>query len=185
MLSAAAMACGLYMFRSNREHTIIATGSASVDFTSDLVKWSGSFCAEASTSTAAYNQIQKDVETVKSFLLDNGITEDEMQFNAINISEKTHNIYDTNGNRVGEESDGYRPTQSIQVTSSDIDKVERVSREVSVLLEKGIEFSSYNCEYYYTGRLLCKVIRKGLDNFLVARIKRSRHVLQKLWCKDK
>ena len=38
VLSASALAVGLYLFRGNREHTIIATGSANVDFDSDLCR---------------------------------------------------------------------------------------------------------------------------------------------------
>ncbi len=151
VLSAAALAVGLYLFRSNREHTIVATGSANIDFSSDLVNWKGSIWAEAPTSTAAYAKVQNDMEMVRKFLVENGITEDEMRFNAVRITEKTHNNYDENGNYVGEESDGFRLVQDLQVASDDLDKVEKVSREVSTLLEKGIQFNSYGCEYYYTG----------------------------------
>ncbi len=151
VLSSVALAVGLYLFRSNREHSISATGSASVDFTSDLVKWSGSFCVEAPTSKSAYVQIQKNVDMVKRFLKEHDIEDSETQFNAVTINEKKHNLYDANSNYVGEESDGYRLTQNVQVISSDIDKVELVSQQISTLLEQGIEFSSYGCEYYYTG----------------------------------
>jgi hypothetical protein len=151
VLSAVSLAVGLFMFRSNREHAIAATGSASVDFTSDLVKWTGSFSVESPSSREAYAQIQRDLVIVKKFLAENEVTDDEVQFSAVRISEKTRNIYDENGKYINEESDGYRLTQNVQITSEDIDKVEKVQREISTLLEQGIEINSYNCEYFYTG----------------------------------
>ena len=150
VLSASALAVGLYLFRSNKSHTIAATGSASVDFTSDLVVWEGNFHVYATTSPQAYAQIQRDADKVKAFLKSYGIRDDEMLFKAVSISEVTHNNYDENGNYVNSLIDGYSLYQYIEVTSNDIDKVEKVSREVSSLLESGIEFNSYSCEYYYT-----------------------------------
>ena len=150
VLSAAALAAGLYLFRSNKTNTIAATGSASVDFTSDLVVWSGSFRVYSTSSKDAYTQIQRDADKVRDFLRGYGITSDEVLFKAVSISEVTHNNYDENGNYVNSLIDGYNLSQYIEVTSSDIDKVERVSREVSQLIASGIDFNSYSCEYYYT-----------------------------------
>ena len=166
VLRAAAIAAGLYLFRSNQTHTIAATGSSSVDFSSDLVVWSGSFRVYATNSTEAYAQIQRDAEKVRQFLTSYGITPDEMLFRAVSISEVTHNNYDENGNYINSVIDGYSLSQNIEVTSSDIDKVEKVSREVSSLLESGIEFNSYSCSYYYTALddLKLDLIKKATEN---------------------
>ena len=58
IISCSAIAFGLAHFRSESVHTIAATGSASVDFESDLVIWRGSFSAAAYTSQAAYDKIR-------------------------------------------------------------------------------------------------------------------------------
>ena len=145
------LALGLSHFRSESVHTITATGSANVDFESDLIIWRGSFSAADYTSKAAYDKIKKDSAVVKNYLLANGVTEDEIIFNSVDIWKTYRDIYDDNGNYIGREQDGYGLQQSLSVTSTDIDKVEKISRDISSLLETGVEFESQAPEYYYTG----------------------------------
>ena len=149
--SCAVLAMGLSRFRSESVHAIAATGSASVNFESDLIIWRGSFSAHDYTSKDAYDQIKSDAAIVKQYLLDNGVTEDEIVFNSVDIWKSYRDLYDDNGNYIGREFDGYNLQQSVDVSSSDIDKVEKISRDISSLLEKGVEFESQSPEYYYTG----------------------------------
>ena len=51
---------------------------------------------------------------------------------------------------MGEEFLGYVLTQSLQINSNDVEKVETVSREITELLNKGIQFYSQAPRYYYT-----------------------------------
>ena len=60
-------------------------------------------------------------------------------------------IYDDNGNYIGSEQSGYSLRQSVDVSSTDIDKVEKISRDISSLLESGVELESQSPEYYYSG----------------------------------
>jgi hypothetical protein len=149
--SCSVIAVGLSRFRSESVHTISATGSASVDFESDTIISRGSFSAADYTSKAAYDKIKSDSAVVKKDLLDNGITEDEIVFNSVDIWKTYRDIYDDNGNYVGREHEGYELRQQVTVSSSDIDKVEKISRDISSLLETGVEFESQSPEYYYTG----------------------------------
>ena len=149
--SCSVLALGLSRFRSESVHTIAATGSASVNFESDLIIWRGSFSAHDYTSMDAYNTIKNDAAVVRQYLVDNGVSEDEIVFNSVDIWKSYRDVYDENGNYTGREFDGYNLQQSVDVTSSDIDKVEKISRDISSLLEKGVEFESQSPEYYYTG----------------------------------
>ncbi|WP_034446553.1 SIMPL domain-containing protein [Butyrivibrio sp. AE2032] len=149
--SCVALAFGLSHFRSESVHTIAATGGANVDFESDVIIWRGSFSAQDYTSKSAYDKIKNDSAQVKKYLMDNGVTEDEIVFNSVDIYKTYRDIYDDNGNYIGREQDGYSLQQSVVVTSSDIDKVEKISRDISTLLETGVEFTSDAPEYYYTG----------------------------------
>ena len=149
--SCTVLAIGLSRFRSESVHTIAATGSASVDFESDIIIWRGSFSAQDYTSKDAYDKIKNDAAVVKKYLLDNGINENEIVFNSVSIWKTYRDIYDDNGNYIGREQDGYSLNQSVDVSSNDIDKVEKISRDISVLLESGVEFESQSPEYYYTG----------------------------------
>ncbi len=150
MVSCVAIAFGLSHFRSESTHVIAATGSASVDFESDIIIWRGSFSRTAWTSQEAYTAIKNDADLVKSYLTSNGITEDEIVFNSVDISRTYHDNYDDNGNYIGSEADGYELTQSVTVSSSNLDVVEKISRDISSLLDKGVELTSGSPEYYYS-----------------------------------
>ena len=150
VISCVALAFGLSHFRSNSTHVISATGSASVDFEADLVIWRGSFSATAYSSQDAYSQIKRNASEVKEYLLQNGVTEEEVVFNSVDIRRTYRDIYDENGNYVGSEPEGYELTQTVDITSTNLDNVEKISRDISSLLDKGVEFLSDSPEYYYT-----------------------------------
>ena len=150
MVSCASLAFGLSHFRSESTHVITATGSASVDFESDIIIWRGSFSRTAWTSQEAYAAIKNDAELVKTYLTGNGITEDEIVFDSVDIRRTYHDNYDDNGNYIGSEADGYELTQSVTVSSSNLDTVEKISRDISSLLDKGVELTSGSPEYYYS-----------------------------------
>ncbi len=150
VISCVALSVGLSRFRSGGEHTIGATDSASVDFESDLIKWGGQFKAHADTSKTAYEQMKKDASVVKDYLLKNGIKEDELVFSSVDITERTRDVYDNEGNYKGYVPDGYDLSQTVTIVSDNIDGVELISRDISSLLDSGVEFASWSPEYYYT-----------------------------------
>ena len=129
---------------------ITATGSASCDFESDLIVWRGSFSAFAETTGSAYSTIKHDAQMVKEYLEENGIQESEMVFSSVNISKHYNSVYNDEGNYVGDELVGYDLYQDVSVSSTDVDKVEKISRDITGLIESGIEFTSDSPEYYYT-----------------------------------
>ena len=150
VISCIALAFGLSHFRSESTHVISATGSASVDFDADIIIWRGEFSSVAYTSQEAYTKIKKDAELVKNYLTSNGISESEVVFNSVDIGRTYKDNYDENGNYIGSEADGYRLTQSVTVSSGNLDNVEKVSRDISSLLDKGVELTSGSPEYYYS-----------------------------------
>ena len=101
---------------------ITATGSASCDFESDLIVWRGSFSVHGDTPRDAYAIIKKDAELVRQYLEENQVAEDEMIFSSVNISQTYTSRYDEEGKYLGDETDGYDLTQSLTVSSYDIDK---------------------------------------------------------------
>lgn len=129
---------------------IAVTGSASCNFESDLIVWRGSFSAYGVTLKEAYESIKNSASVVGEYLAENGISEDELLFSSVSISKRWTTDYNDEGNYVGEHLDGYDLYQSVTVTSSDMDKVDAVSRDITKLIESNIEFESYSPEYYYT-----------------------------------
>ncbi len=166
VISSAFLAAGLSRFRSAESRTIAATGSASQDFESDKIVWRGSFETHDETTSAAFVKIKKDADSVKDYLIENGIDDSEFELSSISVVQRTQSIYDDEGNYMYDIPDGYDLTQQITVTSDDIDKVEKVSRDITDLLESGIQFSSYSPEYYCTtlDDVKLDLIKKATDN---------------------
>ena len=151
VISCVALAFGLSHFRAESSHVITATGSASVDFDADIIIWRGSFSATAYTSQEAYSKIKGDADLVKNYLSKNGVSDDEVVFNSVDIGRTYDDVYDENGNYSGSVATGYQLTQSVTITSSNIETVEKISRDISTLLDQGVELTSDSPEYYYSG----------------------------------
>jgi uncharacterized protein len=128
--------------------TISVTGLASKDFTSDLIVWGGSFTAESVSTKEAYAQIKKDAEVIKKYLISKGLKEKEIVFSAVRI-DSDYEYINKNGTSV-REFKGYVLTQNLTVESKEVNKVENISREVSELIEMGVDFYSSAPDYYYT-----------------------------------
>lgn len=145
---------------------LTATGSASGDFESDMIVWRGSFSAYGETTKDAYGIIKNDSELVRNYLLESGVTEDELVFSSVDISQRYRTEYDENGNYVRDYPDGYDLNQSLTVTSNDIDKVEKVSRDITKLIEAGVQFASFLPEYYCTrlDEVKLELIQKATEN---------------------
>lgn len=145
---------------------LTATGSANCDFEADLIVWRGSFTASGQTTQEAYSIIKRDAELIKKYLLENGVTEDEMIFGSISISQRWRSEYNENGYEIDRILEGYDLYQQISVTSTDIDKVDNISRDVTKLIEANVEFTSDSPEYYYTklDELKLQLIEEATQN---------------------
>ena len=130
-------------------HTISVTGLSSKDFDSDLIVWSGSVIRKSFELKDAYDQIKKDQETIKKYLISKGIVESEMVFNSINISKDFSYVYNSDGSR-RDTFNGYVLSQQVEINSKNVEKVEKISREVTEIIDQGIEFNSNAPSYYYT-----------------------------------
>ena len=145
---------------------LTATGSASCDFEADLIVWRGSFSAYGSSTQSAYQRLKKDAEVIEDYLVENGVTDDEMVFGSISISKRYHYEYNDEGYEIGRYEDGYDLYQEICVTSNDVDKVDNISRDITQLIEANVEFNSDSPEYYYTklNELKLQLIEEATQN---------------------
>jgi hypothetical protein len=139
-----------YVKRAQPPHIISVTGLGNEDFTSDLIVWEGSFSANNFELKLAFEELNRDKEIVRDYLVSKGIKAENIIFNSVQTLEQVDNKYD-NGNYVGSVFKGYQLLQSIQIESSDVPMIEQISREITELLNKGVQFSSAPPRYYYTG----------------------------------
>ena len=155
VVAIAAVACtmiftkGLVTYKSNQNGGLTATGSASIDFEADLIVWRGTYSAFANTTSEAYSSLARDTEKIRKYLKNNGIEDSDIVFSAISISKRYVSNYNEEGNYVGDAFDGYELYQTVTVSSSEVDQVEEVSRDITELIEDGVEFTSNSPEYYY------------------------------------
>ncbi len=139
-----------YVKSKEKERALSVTGLGKKDFSSDLIVWDGHFSREASDLKFASNELHKDRKIIQGYLKKNGVNDNEIVFNAIEISKLNESKYSSEGKYVGEVFKGYTLTQSVQITSKDIDKIEDISRKITELINEGIQFYSDPPRYYYT-----------------------------------
>lgn len=138
-----------YVERANPQGALQTTGSGSENFTSDLIVWEGTFSRTNPNLQQAYEQLNRDKETVRKYLMDKGIQEQNIIYNSVQTNEQRENQYQ-NGNFTGSIFKGYELVQPIKIESKDVELVETVSREITELLNKGVQFNSIPPRYYYT-----------------------------------
>lgn len=138
-----------YKDKNRINDTVEVTGLGTQDFTSDLIVWSGSFSRKEMDLQSAYSSLNKDRTYINEYLKDKGIADAEMVFSAVDISKQYEYEYDENGNS-HRHFGGYLLTQSVTIESNNVDKVETIAREVTEIINAGIEFNSHYPSYYYT-----------------------------------
>jgi len=148
---------GAYKYKFKGEETITVTGLAEKNFTSNMIVWEGDYSRKMPDLKSAYDLLKKDESTVSAYLKQKGINNNEMLFSSVEITKEFAKIYDSRGTVSGTKFDGYTLKQSVTVKSTDINKVEKLSREVTELIENGIEMNSLPPSYYYTNLSALKI----------------------------
>lgn len=138
-----------YKQRANPPQVISVTGLGNENFTSDLIVWEGFFTAFNIELKTAFEQVNRDKEIVRNYLVSKGIPSENIIFNSVQTLEQRDNKYD-NGNYIGSIFRGYSLTQSVNIESKDVSLIEKVAREITELLNKGVQFTSSPPRYYYT-----------------------------------
>ena len=139
-----------YTYKYRAQDTVVVTGLAEREFTSDLIVWRGWITAEAHDVTTGYKQIEQSKEKVLRFITSHGIEADSVVFMFVNVNKEYEGIYSSNGNYMGQRFKGYSLRQSFTVESTNVDAVEAISREISSLIAQGVSLESWQPEYYYT-----------------------------------
>ncbi|MCX5715487.1 MAG: SIMPL domain-containing protein [Candidatus Omnitrophica bacterium] len=136
----------LKVMKFTREN-INVTGSATKEIKSDYIVWKATFSRREPDMAAAYKKIKEDLEKAKQYLVSKGVNEKEViisQITTTTIYKKNEKGNDTN------DIQGYRLFQGIEIRSNDVDKIDRVSRESTELIDQGVEFESDAPQYFYT-----------------------------------
>lgn len=136
-----------YTHSKKSDQTVTVTGSAKKRIKSDLVIWRAGVSYQAPQLSEAYKALSDNIPRIKQYLLAKGVTEEQITVSS--ISSTTLHDKDSAGNESAKIT-GYSLRQELQVRSGDVDKIERVAREATELINQNILIESGTPEYYYT-----------------------------------
>ena len=144
-----------YKFRSTE--TISVTGLAEKDFISDQIVWTGDFVRNGFDLKSAYDLIKNDEAEIKRYLNAAGIPDSNIVFSSVNMNRNYEQKFDQQGRIIGSTFTGYNLNETVTVDSRNLVVVEKMSREITNLLQKGIELNSSPPSYYYSGLNALKI----------------------------
>ncbi|WP_407431384.1 SIMPL domain-containing protein [Arcticibacter sp.] len=141
---------GAYKYKYKDKKRIIVTGLAEKNFVSDLIVWNCNYSKKSMDLREAYAALKKDENAIKRYLTDKGLKENEMIFSSVTINKEFEYSYTNMGQISSTTFAGYNLIQTVKIESKNINIVEKVSREITGLIEMGIELNSNAPEYYYS-----------------------------------
>jgi len=147
LVLAAAIGAWAFVKAKRGDQTITVTGSARRPIRSDLVVWRAAVSYQAPALSEAYRSLSESVPKVKAYLMSKGIPENEITISS--ISSQTLHGRTSDGGETSEIT-GYSLRQELEVRSKDVDKIGKIAREATELINQGILLESMAPEYYYT-----------------------------------
>lgn len=139
------MSHAVVTFQKLDKQALSVTGSASQNVKSDLAVWKALYEVRSKDLKTGYAKMDANKAAVKEFLVASGMKEDSITFTPISsypVYKKLPNGYDSN------EVDGYRLSQNVELSSFEVDKVTKISQDVFKLIEKNVEITSNNVDYF-------------------------------------
>jgi uncharacterized protein len=141
--------------------TLAVTGSARKAIVSDLITWSGVIRVNDPDLVKAYDALKANADKVKAYLVARGIDAKDITLSAINTSRRFKQEILAAPTPAGspsppptiittEKVEMYTLTQTVSISSRDMEKVPEVSRTVTSLIKDGVEIDSEAPRYLYT-----------------------------------
>jgi hypothetical protein len=134
------------------ERTITVTGSAKKRILSDQIEWSAEVLTQNLDRTAAYQALAADTKRATEYLAAQGVKADELRVGAVAVEERNETEYVGTGLERVEHTvfKGFVARRGLTVRSGDVARIEKVSSDITSLLEQGVNITSYAPNYYYT-----------------------------------
>jgi hypothetical protein len=145
---ASGMTLGLYKvgsgLASRAGNAITVTGTASENATADNAVWTLNLNESQPTLASSVKKIDASGEALKKYLLNGGITEDQLEFGPINSNAILEYV---NGNPTGRIL-AYQAYRTVTVRTKDVKLVEKLSNNIGSLLATGVNVGNYGPAYY-------------------------------------
>ncbi len=128
------------------KEVITVTGSANQQVTSDSISWSATVAVRDPDLAKASQQLTAHFGALKQHLLEQGVPETELTVYQVGLQRRYRK--DQFGNDTNEALE-YALSQTVEVNSQNVAGMTRISREVTGLIERGIEITSAAPAYFY------------------------------------
>jgi hypothetical protein len=142
---------------------ISVTGSATKEIKSDYIVWDAMFSRREPDLVTAYAKLKEDLNKVKAYLVSKGVSEKQIIVSQV----ATETVYKKNdkGNNTND-IQGYKLSQGIEVRSNEVEKIDKISRESTELINQGIEIESAAPQYFYQklDELKIEMLGKATEN---------------------
>ncbi len=145
--------------RLHKDHAIDVTGSAKRRIVSDLIEWKATVTTENRDRTLGYKALHQHIDATIAYLKAQKVADAEVRVSSASAEEIFDVIHKGKGeDRIEEKVFKYwQTTQTVVVKSKDVPNVERVSREVTQLIEQGVPIESEDPKYFYSGLGVLKI----------------------------
>jgi uncharacterized protein len=134
--------------------TINVTGSAKKEIVSDFGILKGTLSTQAFSSVEAYKSLQRQKPLLVSFIKKQGFSEEKIKFST--ISQYPIFEYNANGMQTNNVL-AYVYSQRIEVESQDVNKIQKLSLDITSIIEQGVNFAVDMPEYHYSKMSQVKV----------------------------
>lgn len=132
------------------DRSVMVKGLSEREYEADIVIWPIKFSATGNDLESLYDTIEKSTDLIKTFLINSGISQQEITFSSPSITDKSAQQY---GNNTRAEF-RYTAFQTVTVYSKNISVVRAVMSSLSELGKQGIVFTGGDyqsqTEYLFT-----------------------------------
>jgi uncharacterized protein len=127
--------------------TIAVTGSAKRQIRADRAVWRGAYNAQAARIEDAFAGLEASRKIVVAYLATQGFADTSVVVSQV----QTQALFERAPNGMPTERvEGYRLVQTVEVRSSDVNRIDELSRRATDLLRQGVRFESYPPEFLVT-----------------------------------
>jgi hypothetical protein len=128
---------------------ITVTGSSHANVRSDLAVWTGRLTVEDPALPGAYAKFKSDFEKVARFLQERG--QKDFSLSPVQVKELTKRKKgDSEDDDSVSERIGYQLSQTIQISSSDVETIPKLATDGLRLMEQGVVLDTDEIKFIYT-----------------------------------
>ena len=130
--------------RMRHENTIKVKGIAETTVDSDTANWKAVYTVRNPVLAKGYAELESQQKLVQAFLTDANVPTEECIYSAVSL--RTENKRDAQGHLTNE-LESYILSQSVELKSKNVDRIDKVSKTVTQLIKQDVEIESFAPQY--------------------------------------